>query len=111
MKSVQVQPRRPNSLSLSGILCLAVLIIACLVLLLEPANGQITFSKDWRAGGKRSGSAALTSHGISVLDVPCDQLAEYSSTKIRDLVRREAVALLQCEFNVNNKNELVNTKK
>ncbi|KAI2807829.1 hypothetical protein BLOT_005769 [Blomia tropicalis] len=73
-----------------------------------PSSGQITFSKDWRAGGKRS--ATLASNGISVLDVPCDQLAEYSSTKIRDLVRKEAVALLQCEFN-GNKNEVSNTKK
>jgi len=62
--------------------CILMLLIALEVL---PTSGQITFSKDWRAGGKRS--AALSAHGVSVLDVPCDQLAEYSSTKIRDLVR------------------------
>ena len=64
---------------------ISVMVLIILMHDVVPSSGQITFSKDWRAGGKRS--ATLASNGISVLDVPCDQLAEYSSTKIRDLVR------------------------
>ena len=102
-------------------------IIAVLMILTQQlVLGQITFSKDWRAGGKRS--TTLSSNGVSVVDVPCDQLAEYQTTKIKNLVRvsshseklnylcfylflilfilqqKEAIALLQCEYNID-KNE------
>lgn len=91
------------SLSFVGILVLLVTLEV-----LPQVTSQITFSKDWRAGGKRSAAQALSAHGVSVVDLPCDQLADYSSTKeIRDLVRKEAMALLQCEF----KNEIPSSTK
>lgn len=62
------------------------LVLAVMVITNQIVSAQITFSKDWRAGGKRSGQT-LSTHGVSVVDVPCDQLAEYQTTKIKDLVR------------------------
>lgn len=67
---------------LSGVFCMMVLLVALEV---PQVQGQITFSKDWRAGGKRANT--LSANGVSVLDVPCDQLASWSNTQIRDLVR------------------------
>lgn len=51
----------------------------------SPAEAQITFSKDWRAGGKRS----LPAENILdyLINTPCDQAERYSADRIRELIR------------------------
>ncbi|CAG2120752.1 unnamed protein product, partial [Medioppia subpectinata] len=56
------------------------------ILLLDVTSAQITFSKDWRPGGKR----AVDNYG-------CQQMADLAVIKIRELIRRESLNILHCE--------------
>ncbi|CAG2105188.1 unnamed protein product [Medioppia subpectinata] len=47
------------------------------ILLLDVTSAQITFSKDWRPGGKR----AVDNYG-------CQQMADLAVIKIRELIRK-----------------------
>lgn len=56
---------------------LSLIVIALVVIvLLDMTSAQITFSKDWRPGGKRS----YDSYG-------CDRMKDIAVEKIRDLIR------------------------
>jgi hypothetical protein len=49
--------------------------IFVITLMIVEMSAQITFSKDWRPGGKRSDN------------YPCEQMADMAVTRIRELIR------------------------
>ena len=76
------------------LLIVSLVMLFVIVVQITPTMAQITFSKDWRAGGKRFSIPANFDDEIN----SCEQLERYSLNKVRDLIRVRLYFLLKSQI-------------
>ncbi|KAH9421254.1 hypothetical protein DERP_012827 [Dermatophagoides pteronyssinus] len=89
-----------NSINNRIIGLIAILSSIVLMLQIQSTMSQITFSKDWRAGGKRSivNGGYFNNDGMTIFSQQnhCDQITS-NLIIIQELIRKETNELLKCQ--------------
>ncbi|OTF73940.1 hypothetical protein BLA29_002440 [Euroglyphus maynei] len=102
-----------SSINIRFIGIIAILSAIILMLQITSTMTQITFSKDWRAGGKRSfgSNNGYSNNADNLMEIftrnnHCDQITN-NLIIIQELIRKEANELLRCQrFGKSNTNRI-----